>query len=61
MYVTLPPATVLVGVPGDPLEIDGGELQIPAPLHIVLILVHAGTYINFVSVMLSKQYHNKLV
>ncbi len=28
MYVTVPPATVLVGVPGDPLEIDGREPQI---------------------------------
>ncbi len=28
MYVTVPPATVLVGIPGDPLEIDGGEPQI---------------------------------
>ncbi len=28
VYVTVPPATVLVGVPGDALEIDGGESQI---------------------------------
>ena len=28
MYVTVPPAIVLVGVPGDPLEIDWSRSQI---------------------------------
>ena len=27
LYVTVPPKVVLDGVPGDPLEIDGGEPQ----------------------------------
>ena len=26
LYVTVPPNVVLDGVPGDPLEMDGGEL-----------------------------------
>ena len=34
LYVTVPPKIVLDGVPGDPLEIDGGGPQSTAYIHI---------------------------